>query len=116
MAAADSVAARGDKLLAPLSQLTQDRQERRTGVGEQVFVARRVLAVTDTRASSITSAGAANLAPDQTSTGSAVLQMGRWIGSTIGVSHAMHLPIAGRAPTMFNVPSSRPTPISLQVS
>jgi hypothetical protein len=34
----------------------------------------------------ITSAGARNLAPEQTSTGSAVLQMGRWIGSTIGVS------------------------------
>jgi hypothetical protein len=26
------------------------------------------------------------MAPDQTSTGSAALQMGRWIGSTIGVS------------------------------
>jgi hypothetical protein len=37
-------------------------------------------------APTITSAGSANLAPDQTSTGSAVLQMGRWIGSTIGVS------------------------------
>jgi EmrB/QacA subfamily drug resistance transporter len=35
---------------------------------------------------SINSAGVAHLAPHQTSTGSAVLQMFRWIGSTIGVS------------------------------
>jgi len=35
---------------------------------------------------SIISAGSANLPPDQTSTGSAVIQMGRWIGATIGVS------------------------------
>jgi EmrB/QacA subfamily drug resistance transporter len=35
---------------------------------------------------SITAAGATNLAAHQTSTGSAVLQMGRWIGSTIGVA------------------------------
>jgi EmrB/QacA subfamily drug resistance transporter len=34
----------------------------------------------------ITAAGTANLAPHQTSTGSAVIQMGRWIGSTIGVA------------------------------
>jgi hypothetical protein len=35
---------------------------------------------------SITSAGATNLAAHQTATGSAVLQMGRWVGSTIGVA------------------------------
>jgi EmrB/QacA subfamily drug resistance transporter len=35
---------------------------------------------------SITAAGTTSLAPDQTSTGSAVIQMGRWIGSTIGVA------------------------------
>jgi hypothetical protein len=34
----------------------------------------------------IIAGGSANLAPHQTSTGSAVIQMGRWIGSTIGVS------------------------------
>jgi hypothetical protein len=34
----------------------------------------------------ITAAGTANLAAHETSTGSAVLQMFRWIGTTIGVS------------------------------
>ena len=34
----------------------------------------------------VITAGSANLAPHQSATGSAVLQMGRWIGSTIGVS------------------------------
>ena len=34
----------------------------------------------------VTSAGSANLPPERTSTGSAVLQMQRWIGSTIGTA------------------------------
>jgi hypothetical protein len=35
---------------------------------------------------SITAAGTANLPADQTATGSAVIQMGRWVGSTLGVA------------------------------